>query len=74
MLHSQSFYVQTEASRSSLEFSLNNFINIAKNQNYGKDNMNLSQLVEIYLSFEESKSTGEILLNEITYFSKITNF
>jgi hypothetical protein len=42
---------------------LNGYINIAKNQNYDEKNLDLQQLVEIYLGFEESSSTGEILLN-----------
>lgn len=52
MLHSQNYFVQTESSRSNLEFSLNNFINIAKNQNYEHTTLTLPQLVEIYLAFE----------------------
>jgi hypothetical protein len=51
MLHSQNYFVQTETSRVGLEFSLNSFINIAKNQNYDENNPNLQQLVEIYLGF-----------------------
>ena len=74
MLHSQNYFVQTEGSRSSLEFSLNNFINIAKNQNYEHSTLTLPELVDIYLAFGERSSTGEILLNEITYFSRINNF
>lgn len=71
MLHSQSYYVQTEASRINLEYSLNAFINIAKNQNYEHSALSLNQLVEIYLGFEESNSTGEILLSEITYYARM---
>lgn len=74
MLHSQSYFVETETCRLMMQSSLNNFINIAKNQNYEKSDMDLSQLVEIYLGFEESNSSGEILLSEITYFSKSSKF
>lgn len=63
MLHSQIYYLQTESSRMTLEISLNNFINIAKNQNYDHSNLSLTQLVEIFLGFEESCATGEILLS-----------
>jgi hypothetical protein len=73
MLHSQNYYLQTENSRVNLEFSLNTFINIAKNQNYEHSTLSLTQLVEIYLGFEESSSTGEILLSEITYYARVTD-
>jgi hypothetical protein len=71
MLHSQNYFVQTETSRANLEYSLNIFINIAKNQNYEHSTLSLNQLVEIYLGFEESSSTGEILLSEITYYARV---
>lgn len=58
MLHSQLFFLQTEFTRYQLECSLNTFVNIAKNQNYDRTVMNLDQLVEIYLGFEEINSTG----------------
>jgi capsid portal protein len=45
MLHSQSYFVETETCRLMMQSSLNNFINIAKNQNYEKSDMDLSQLV-----------------------------
>lgn len=73
MLHSQNYYLQSESSRGNLEVSLNTFINIAKNQNYDHSNLSLTQLVEIFLGFEESSATGEILLSEITYSARVTN-
>lgn len=72
MLHSQNYFLQTESSRSNLEFSLNAFINIAKNQIYEHSTLSLDQLIEIYLGFEESSSTGEILLSEITYYARVS--
>ena len=74
IMHCQSFYVQAENTRYQLQHSLNTFVNIAKNQNYDKNHIELSQLVEIYLGFEDSNSTGEILLSEMTYISKTSKF
>lgn len=45
MLHSQNYFVQSEAARGGLEFSLNAFINIAKNQIYEHSTLSLNQLV-----------------------------
>jgi len=73
MLRSQLFYLQTEITRYQLETSLNTFVNIAKNQNYDNTLMSLEQLVEIYLAFDQINSTGEILLNEITFLSKTSH-
>jgi hypothetical protein len=51
MLHCESFFVQTEYTRAFIQYNLNNFINIAKNQNYDRGNITLTQMVEIYLGF-----------------------
>lgn len=58
ILQSQGYFVQGEVTRQHLENSLNMFINIAKNQNYGQNSMTLGQLVELYLGFEETNATG----------------
>ena len=63
ILHLQGSLVQTEPARFQIENSLNFFINVAKSQNYDHNHIRLDQLVDIYLNFEETKSTGEILLN-----------
>ena len=52
MLHSESFYVHSDVGRALIEYNLNTFINIAKNQNYDKQNITISQMVEIYLGFD----------------------
>ena len=74
MIHAQGFFLQTQNARSSQEHFLNSFINIAKNQNFSQEKVELLHLVELYLSFEETGSSGELLLNEITYFSRIREF
>jgi hypothetical protein len=74
IMHLQGSLVQTENTRMQMEHALNVFINIAKNQDYDRHPMRLEQLVEIYLGFEETNSTGEILLSEITYLAKTSNF
>ena len=54
-----------------MEYSLSILLNMARNQNYEQSPISLDQLVDLYLGFEETKSTGEILLREITYLAKL---
>lgn len=51
IMQAQGAYVQSENARLNLEQSLNAFINIAKNQNYSENSINLHQLVGLYLGF-----------------------
>ena len=54
----QGLLVQTENTRIQLEICLNMFVSIAKNQNYEESQISIEQLIDIYLGFEETKSTG----------------
>ena len=50
--------VQNDLTRTMMERNLNHFIEVAKNQKYDSNMVDLDQLVEIYLNFEDTKSTG----------------
>ena len=71
-MYLQGSLIQTENTRYQMENSLNMFVSIAKNQNFEDSQIKIEQLIDIYLGFEETKSTGEILLNEITYLAQIS--
>lgn len=74
ILQVQGYFIQSENARYNLEQNLNAFINIAKNQNYGDNSINLHQLVGLYLGFEETNATGETLLSQITFSSRSSGF
>ena len=58
ILHMQGSMVQNDLTRTMMERNLNHFIEVAKNQKYDSNMVDLDQLVEIYLNFEDTKSTG----------------
>jgi hypothetical protein len=49
IMNFQSSLVQTDSVRSTIEFSFNNLVNTARNQNYEHSPINLDQLADLYL-------------------------
>lgn len=50
-MYIQGQFVQSDGARAIMETCLNNFVKIAKNQNYEKSKIDIKEMVELYLSF-----------------------